>query len=164
VTDPDPQPTDAFTELEDCLAFWHPSLDEEVSDDYLDWGAVARASSADRVVRVRNMSTDYTAVGVTVAVQAPPDDTAVPGTAVQHLLSADGDTFAATAELGDLDPLQTSGPLALRRVTAPDANAGPGRFVLVAGPAAWSPAALQGAGTVTITGQLYDGLPYTEEQ
>lgn len=155
---------EAFTELTDTLAFWHPTQDTELGDDYLDWGPVARASSADRAVRVRNCSADYVAVGVTVSLAAPPGgDLGTPTTAGQHLLGTDGTTFAATATLGDLDPLQTSGPVWVRRVTAPDANAGEGQFLLVAAPDAWSPTVLQAAGTITDTDGGYDGLPYEED-
>jgi hypothetical protein len=96
------------------LALWHPTLDQRVTPAYFDWGNVPRSSSADRLFRVKNVSSTLTASSVRVAMEALTDTTpSVPG---QHSISSDGTTFLAQVNIGSLSPGAISGPLTLRRV------------------------------------------------
>ncbi len=127
-----------MAELTDVLAFWHPYRDEELSEDYLPWGVVAPGSSADKTVRVRNLSPHYTAAGVVVSVTEMGLAEPTRAVAPQHLLSMDGQRFAATAQVGTIAPGAISGPVTVRRVTAVDADPGDGDFQLLAHPTEWS--------------------------
>lgn len=134
---------DTFTDDAGSLVFYHPVDDEPIDESFLPWGPVAAGSSADARVRVRNTSDGYIAQAVIVALAGPVDDAA--DASGQHLISADGAaTFAATADLGDLRPQATSEPVVLRRVTPPDAEAGPAAFTLTASATAWLPAVAEG--------------------
>lgn len=126
--------------LEDELAFWHPTDDAEASEALLAWGTVARSSSDDLRLRVRNLSGVYWARDVIIAVAEPGAQTLTRPVADQHLLSVDGHTFAATAAIGDLAPQAISGQLVLRRVVAADADEGPAGFLLTADAGAWATA------------------------
>lgn len=118
------------TLLEDYLAFWHPSLDEQIDEDHLDFGAVAAGSSGDLLVRVRNCSDTYWATGVLLAVDADEP-------AVRHLLSQDAARFTATLQLAALAPLSVTDPITLRQVIAPGAT-GDHLFRLTAAATGWS--------------------------
>ncbi len=123
--------------LVDILEFWQPYRDWVIDENYLPWGTVARNSSADKHFRVHNASLDYNATAVTVTVEEMGLAEPTRSVAVQHLLSTDGRTFAATVTVGTLPPGGISGRLTLRRVTAPDADYGEGDFQLLAH-ATWS--------------------------
>lgn len=130
---------DAFTDADGGLVFWHPVDDAPIDESFLPWGQVAAGSSADTRVRVRNTSDDYTARDILVALGGPGDPDAGDAS-TDHLVSVDGDTFAATVNAGDLAPGQISAPVTLRRVTPPDAAAGPAGFTLTATATSWAPA------------------------
>lgn len=144
MTDVDPtgaveDPAVALTGIADYLALWHPVTDEQITEDYLDWGLVAPASSDDRTLRVKNCSAAYWAADITVAVINP--ETADPdtvGVAGQHLLSVDGGLFLASIGVGDLAPGAISAPFTLRRIVDPDTGAGTGSFALTATAADWT--------------------------
>lgn len=122
----------------DYLAFWHPTRDEALNENYFPWGIVAPGSSADREFRVRNMSFNYTASGITISlteIALEPPDLSV---SAQHFLSKDGQRFTATIAIGSLGPRVVSPRYTLRRVTAPDADVAFGEFQLVATADAWT--------------------------
>lgn len=98
----------------DRLALWGFAVDAEL--DTFTLGDAPRRSSADWRFRVRNMSGTYIAKAVTVHLEG--DD------ATQLLLSLDGDTWAASAELGDVNAFSVSGPIWLRLVTPSTADTG----------------------------------------
>jgi hypothetical protein len=124
-------------DLVDCLEFWHPTRDQPADEATLDWGVIARSSSADRLIRLRNLSTAYVASGVVVSVEELGVFEPARSIAAQHLLSLDGRRFQSTVELGDLAPRAVGPPITVRRVTAPDADYGLGEYQLLAHPTAW---------------------------
>lgn len=105
--------------------------------DYYNWGEVIRRSSADKYLRVANLSTVYTAHVVTLTV-ADTGSAASPSQAAMHLLSADGLVFRASLEIGDLPPGTTSEILTLRRVVPSDADLGAWTYRIMATPVVWS--------------------------
>lgn len=109
----------------DTLALWGPSRDAALAG--IDWGTVAPGSSFEVALRVKNRSTVYVARDVVVAV-----------TDAWHYLSADGHTWTATVELGDLPCLALTGRLWLRRVVPPGAPAGAGSAELTATAGSWT--------------------------
>jgi len=120
----------------DTLALWSATSNAELSTTFFDAGQVARGSSADLKFRVRNRSASYTATDVTVTVY----DTgiaATPSVAAMHLLSTDGQSFAANVDLGDLAAGATSGTLTLRRTVPSDADLGDWTFAITATPTGW---------------------------
>lgn len=89
-----------------------------------------RRSSTDVAIRVKNRSTSYTAVGVTVSVTGT--------SAAFYLMSVDGeDTFTATASIGDLAPNAVSDAVVLRRVIPSTAALGTHTCTLRATPTSW---------------------------
>lgn len=100
--------------MADTLAAWSPTSNLQLTT--LDFGSSPAGSSADLTFRVRNMSTLYTAQGVTVGLTGTD--------ATQCYVSADGLTFIATVTLGDLLPSAVSGLLYLRRVTPTGSSTG----------------------------------------
>lgn len=104
------------------LTLWHPTLDQRVDPAYFDWGNTPRSSSADRTLRVKNLSSTLTANNVRVAMEALTDGTpSVPG---QHSVSFGGGSFLAQVIVGDLAPGAISGVVTLRRITASNAQLG----------------------------------------
>lgn len=101
------------------LALWHPTLDQRVTPAYFDWGNVPRSSSADRLFRVKNLSSTLTATSVRVAMETFTDTT--PSVPAQHTLSTDGATFLAQVNIGSLAPGAISSPLTMRRITPSNA-------------------------------------------
>jgi hypothetical protein len=122
----------------DVLAFWHPTDDTPIDETYLPWGPVAPASSADKGLRIKNMSNGYTATDVIIAV-ADPIDPDLLSARSSHLLSPDSLTFTETIDVGDLAPQAVSGLFLLRRVTDPHAPDGDAGFTITATATAWLP-------------------------
>lgn len=118
------------------LELWHPTLDQKLTPAHLDWGDVPRGSSADRQVRVKNLSPSQTAGAVRVAMEALTD--ATPSVPAQHTLSHNGSAFLAQVNVGDLAPGAISTPVTVRRVTPTNATLGLWTFRLFAESGAWS--------------------------
>jgi hypothetical protein len=106
----------------DRLVFWSATADEKMPPATLDWGDVPRSSSADRIVRVKNISGTHTANNVRVSFDILTDGT--PSVPAQHLVSYGGGAFLAQVNLGSLGPGAISGPITLRRVTPSNAVLG----------------------------------------
>jgi hypothetical protein len=109
----------------DRLAFWHPTLDQEVGGAYLDWGDVKRNTTETRTFRVKNLSATLTANSPRVAMEVLTDTT--PSVVGQHALSADGSTWVSQVTMANLAPGAISPVLSVRRVTP-----------LTAAPSLWS--------------------------
>jgi len=109
----------------DRLAFWHPTLDQEVTGAYLDWGDVKRNTTETRTFRIKNLSTTLTANSPRVAMEVLTDTT--PSVVGQHALSADGSTWVSQYTMGNLAPGAVSAVLSVRRTTP-----------LTAAPSLWS--------------------------
>lgn len=104
------------------LEIWDPSVDQKIAAVALDWGNVPRSSSEDRTFRVKNMSASLTANDIVIGFDALTDTSpSVPG---QHLLSADGLSFASTEDIASLAPGAISPVFHLRRVTPSNATLG----------------------------------------
>lgn len=97
----------------------------------LSLGTVAPASSDDTLLRVQNISDLYQAEDVTVQVSTGPD-------AVQLWLSADGDRFSSSIDVGAVPPGGYSPPFWLRRVTPSTNVGGACNAALQASCASWS--------------------------
>jgi hypothetical protein len=95
------------------LALWHPTLDQQLTGAYFDWGDAKQGTSATNTFRVKNLSTTLTANTITLSLSALTDTS--PTTVSQHTLSADGTTFASTASAGTLAPGTISGVMYVRR-------------------------------------------------
>jgi hypothetical protein len=118
------------------LAIWHPTLDEEHSGAYFDWGDVPRGTTSTRQFRVKNLDDALTANSVGVTVEALTDTTpSVPG---QHSLSADGSTFLPSLNIGALGPGEVSDVLHVMRTTPADADMGLWALRIVALAGSWS--------------------------
>lgn len=118
------------------LAIWHPTSDAHISGAYYDWGDTPRSSSADRTCRVKNMSATLTAEAITLAFDALTDTT--PSVPAQFLVSEDGTTFTATADLGDLPPGGISPILTVRRNTPTNAALSVWEPRVIAQASSWS--------------------------
>lgn len=111
----------------ESLSFYEVEKAAEITGLVL--GTVAPSSSEDLMLKVVNDSDIYQASEVSVSVTG--DD------AVQLWLSADGDTFGPTLELGDISPGGNSDAFWLRRVTVSTEPAAGCTATLAAVPAAW---------------------------
>lgn len=120
----------------DRLELWHPTLNQRVGPAYFDWGDVPRGSTADRTFRVKNLSSTLTASSIRVAMESNADTTpSVPG---QHTLSADGTTFLAQVNIGNLAAGAISSTITLRRVTPTNAVLSLWQFRLFAEANSWA--------------------------
>ncbi len=118
------------------LAFWHPTLDAEVTGAYFDWGDVAQGSSAILPFRIKNTSVTNTANAIAVAPEAITDPT--PSFSASLTLSDDGVTYAANVNIGTLAPDTISSVLYVKRSTPGSAALSVWAARLVALPGGWS--------------------------
>lgn len=112
----------APTENPDRMVFWNAGSDTKMDPVTLDWGDVPRSSSADKIVRVKNVSPTKTAVNARVSFDILTDGS--PTVPAQHLVSYGGSAFLSQVNLGSLGPGAISGPITLRRVTPSNAQYG----------------------------------------
>lgn len=98
----------------DELALWGFAVDAEIGVFSL--GAAPRRSSADWRFKVKNLSSTYTAKDVSVHIDG--------AEAWQLLLSLDGSSWTASADLGDVGANAVTPPIWLRRVTPSTATIG----------------------------------------
>ncbi len=105
----------------DRIVAWHPTLDQQISPAYFDWGNVARSSSADRKFRLKNISGNLSATDIDVYVEAlTPGNPSVAG---MHTLSDnDGASFLPGLVIPLLEPGEISTPITLRRVVPSNAQ------------------------------------------
>lgn len=102
----------------DRLEFWHPTLDQPLSDTpaYFDYGDVARGSGAiTKDFRIKNLSTSLTANTITVGCEARTD--ASPTYVSQTEFRYNGGSFAATTSLNTLAPSTISQTFSVRLTT-----------------------------------------------
>lgn len=105
----------------DRLAFWHPTLNEEVEPSYFDWGNVPRGSSADKSFRVKNLSSDLTANLVTLYTESLTPGS--PSVAGMHTLSENGgSTFLSSVSADSILPGAISDLFILRRTIPTNAQ------------------------------------------
>ncbi len=104
-------------EAPDRLRLWHPTLDQELTGSYFDWGDVEQSSSTvlERDFRVKNPSATETATTPTLAVGFIKD--IEPYNAAQHEFSDDGTTWASTLDLATLGAGVISPVVTIRRTT-----------------------------------------------
>ena len=105
----------------DRIVAWHPTLNQQISPAYFDWGNVARSSSADRKFRLKNLSNNLSAADVDVYIEALTPG--VPSVAGMHTLSDnDGASFLPGLVIPLLGPGEVSGQITLRRVVPSNAQ------------------------------------------
>jgi hypothetical protein len=115
----------APAETPDRLVFWNAGSDTKMDPVTLDYGDAPRSSSADRVVRVKNISPTKSAVNVRVSFDILTDATApAPSVPAQFTASYNGGSFLAQVNIGTLAPGAISGPITLRRITPSNAQYG----------------------------------------
>lgn len=95
------------------LSFWHPTLDQEITGAYFDWGDFSQGTTATRDFRIKNRSSTYTANSITVSMDCPSDTT--PTVLSQHFVSPDGVSFGSSASAGTLAPGAISSVMTLKR-------------------------------------------------
>lgn len=118
------------------LRLWHPTLDQEETGAYFDWGNVPRGAQLFRSFRVKNNSPTLTANGVTVALEALTDP--APSLITQHRLSLDGVAWAASVNLGALAPGAISVEVRVRNTADPAAAFGLGALRRIVDAASFS--------------------------
>jgi len=99
----------------DRLAFWHPTLDQELTPAYLDWGDVPRNTNETRQLRVKNLSAAKTANTPRVALDALTDTS--PSVVGQHAVSTDNATWLSQVNLSNLAPGAISPVVYVKRTT-----------------------------------------------
>lgn len=119
----------------DRLALWHPTLDQQITGAYFDWGDVLRASTADRTFRVKNLSATFTANTITCSLSTLTDTS--PTVVGQHTLS-NGGAFASTASAGTLAPGAISSVMTVRLTTTSDATLSLWAARIISEAATWS--------------------------
>lgn len=99
----------------DRLRLWHPTLDEEISGPYFDWGDVPRNAVLYKDFRIKNPSTQ-TANDVTLTAEAL---TATSPTMVSEFtFSIGGSSYAYPLDIGALAPGTISPVITVRRIVA----------------------------------------------
>jgi hypothetical protein len=104
------------------LIFWHPTNNEKMPPQWLDWGDVPRSSSGDVLVRVKNNSGTLAANNVRVSFDILSDG--APSVPAQHTASYGGGSFTAQPNIGTLAPGAISGAITIRRITPSNAQYG----------------------------------------
>ena len=106
----------------DRLQMWHPTLDQPLRIADMDMGDVpAGGTPVVKTFRVKNMSTSYTAIGITVARDVATDGTSPGGVDTYtdfFKVSPDGTTWSNSFSISDL-PSGTISPVLYCRLAAP---------------------------------------------
>lgn len=104
----------------DRLAIWHQTDNNEVGGAHFDWGNAPRGSSADKVFRIKNVSPDLKAKGITLYAEALTPG--VPSVAGMHTFSLNGVTFLPSVVVPDLNPGAITPVYFVRRVVPTNAQ------------------------------------------
>jgi hypothetical protein len=104
------------------VQLWHPTLDQPLAANDLNWGDTPRGSSADKTFRVKNCSATKTANSIVLKLWNPSSATWTTPPELLMVLSSDGTNFAATQSVGSLSPGSISSVFTVRRIV-PDAYA-----------------------------------------
>lgn len=109
------------TATQERVAFWEPTLDQEVGPAHFDWGNVPRGSSADKTFRIKNLSGTLTAESVELYVEALTAGT--PSVGSMFVFSTNGGaTFLSSVNLGDFLPGAVSPVITIRRIVPASAQ------------------------------------------
>ncbi len=103
----------ATGENPDRLRFWHPTLDQEVSGAYLEWGDTPRLSTETRTFRIKNNSASLTAYSIVVAPEALTDGS--PSIACMYMFSINAAPFDSPITITSLGPGAISPVISVRR-------------------------------------------------
>lgn len=122
-------------EVADRLEIWHPTLDQQLAANDLNWGDIPRNTTADFTFRVKNMSPTQTANTITVSLDALAGSTAME---TQQSLSDDGSTFGSTITIPSISANTISSVLTLRRTTPSNSPIGFSATRLIASAASWT--------------------------
>jgi hypothetical protein len=116
--------TIAAGQTPDRLRFWHPTIDQPLSDTpaWLDFAEVGQNTTVTKQIRVKNNSSTQTAQGVSLSFSIPTN--ASPTLVGQLLLSTDNVTYGATASLGNLTAGTISSVVYVRKATSSTAQLG----------------------------------------
>lgn len=82
------------------LSIWHPTLNQEVTGAYFDWGDVAQSSTGTRQFRVKNQHPSLTAQGISVSMEALTPGS--PSIVAAHTFSTDNVTYTSSIAPADL--------------------------------------------------------------
>lgn len=117
------------------LAFWDPTVNQELGGAFLDWGNMGNAVSSTRQVRIKNLHAVNTANNIVIATSTMTDTT--PGMASNHSFSADNVTFSSTLNIGSLAPGVISSAFYVK-ITTPTGNLGTWSSRLTAIAGSWT--------------------------
>lgn len=117
------------------LRLWHPTLNQEVTPAYFDWGDVARNSTGTIDFRVKNNSATQTAGTITVLGEALTDT--VPTVDSQHLFSISGGAYASSIAVPDLAAGAISSVITMRRIVTFNATLSVWAMRIVAAAVTW---------------------------
>lgn len=118
------------------LAFWHPTLDQEVDGTTFDWEDVAQGTASTKQFRIKNTSASNTANSIAVAPEELTFPT--PSVSASFTLSEDNVTFTSNINIGNLGPGDISDVLYVHRATPGSAALSVWAARLVALPGGWS--------------------------
>jgi hypothetical protein len=121
----------------DYLALWQTDLDLPVAAGYLDFGDVPAGSSSDKSFRIKNLSAERTANGITLSAHREEKQ---PTPASDILFSTDlGQTWSSTVEVGSISPENISTRVLVRRVTNKATVLGPDEVRVDVTVGKWTP-------------------------
>ena len=112
----------AAGESPDRLRIWHPTLDEEVTGPYFDWGDRKRSSVTTRDFRIKNNSPSLTAADVEVSIEALTNSNpTLLSPTHQFAKASNPGVFSATQTIDELVPGEVSEVLTVRYSVPTDA-------------------------------------------
>lgn len=120
----------------DRIEFWHPTNNEELPADYLNFGDVyTDATEQIKSFRVKNVSANKIANSIEIAANAT--TTITPSLQSQFSFSFSNTSYGTTGYINSLSPNSISDIIYIKRITPINANLGPYTLRITASPGAW---------------------------
>lgn len=119
----------------DRIVFWHPTLNQEVSASYFDFGDISNNNEYIKQFRLKNLSTNKAANNIAITLDAT--TTTVPALTNQFSLSDDSVTYGSSLNLGFLAKEGISSMFYVKKNIVLESEAGPYSLRIKTNPQVW---------------------------
>lgn len=118
------------------IVFWHPTLDQQASPSYFDFGDIAKGTESIKQFRLKNITTNRTANNITVSLDATTSKT--PALTDQVSISANGIDYLSGFVVNSLSSNSVSNIFYIKKKATAESYYGPYSLRIKTDPEYWT--------------------------